>query len=153
MWGKKFIGLLLIFLITFLSFLFLIFNSSGLLLKFEILLFLIILFASFIVLLGVYVEERWSWTLSFFVFIIILIDTFLLRYFVGGHFYLYSITFIAGLIGFLFSLANMGRDKEPRIVPYEAEKPALETYGENKTEAMKEKLKVPKRKQSRKRKK
>ena len=131
MWGKKFIKVLLALLITFLGWIYLAFNTHGLLLKLELALLVVFLFASFIILLGIFVEEQWSWTLSFIFFAIAALNMLFMRYFIAGNSWLFAISLLAALAGFMISIANMGRDKEvieePMLKP---EVPKVEMYGE-----------------------
>lgn len=137
MWGKKFIALLIILLIDFLGLIFLTFETHGLLFRLEILLLLIFLFVSFIIMLGLFVEESWAWALAFIFFAVYLFNLIFLKYFIPGHNILFGGSFVVGIIGFLMSIANLGKKEEE--LPYEdhekdrklseyTEVPEVETY-------------------------
>ena len=137
MWGKRLIALLLILLVCFLGLIFLIFKSRGLLFRLELLLVVVLLFISFITILGVFIEERWSWTLAFILFTIFIANLLIFRYFVRGHILVFAVTLATALIGFAASIINLGSKKEPKLMPHiegieekTTEVPKIETYGE-----------------------
>jgi len=131
MWGKKFIKLLLVFLVFFIGWIFFSFKTHGLLLKLQLLLLIVFMLASFIILLGIFVEERWSWSLSFILFALAILNVLFIKYYVAGNNWLFGITLLAALAGFMISISNMGKDREVIEEPIE-EMPKVETYNTSK---------------------
>jgi len=117
MWGKKFVKLVLLFLVLFLGLISYVFESHGLLFRLELLLLFILLFVAFIIMLGVFVEEKWAWTMGFIFFAVVLINLLILKYFIPGNTVLFAVMVLFALIGFIKSISNMGSEPEQEIIP------------------------------------
>ena len=131
MWGEKYVQHLLVFLVAFLSLIFLIFKSHGLLFKLEFVALLVLFLIAAIILLSLFVEERFGFTAAFFFYAVFIINLLFLKYHLSGQWLLFGVSLLAALIGFLLSVMSLGK----KVVPLETyhEEVKIEPYGGKKT--------------------
>ncbi|MFH1316453.1 MAG: hypothetical protein ABII01_02975 [Candidatus Woesearchaeota archaeon] len=144
MLGEKYIQVLLILLIHLVALILIMFKTTGLLFRLEILLFLFLLFISLIFLFGLFFEEGWAWVLVMLFFAVNLVNIIFLKSVISDNLILFGILVIVDFIGFFKAIANIGEeDEDMEIEPYESEEkkvkkeaPKVEVY-DNKSKSKK----------------
>ncbi|MFH1053520.1 MAG: hypothetical protein V1740_03840 [Candidatus Woesearchaeota archaeon] len=139
MLGEKYIQVLLILLIHLVALILIMFKTTGLLFRLELLLFLFLLFISLIFLFGLFFEEGWAWVLVMLFFAVNLVNIIFLKTIISDNLILFGILIVVDFIGFFKAIANIGEEEEDmEIEPYESEEkkvekeaPKVEIYNNN----------------------
>src|SRR3989344_556885 len=117
-------------LISFLGMLNLIFQTHSVVLRVELVIFAVLLVCSLVMMLGLFVEERWAFNVGMIIFAVVLLNTLYLRYQVSGHPLTFGGVTVFALLGFIIALSSSGTEKMP-IIPKAGLKP--EVYNINET--------------------
>jgi len=113
---------LLLLLIHCITLILIFFQTSGMLFRIELGLFLFMLLVSFIYLFGLFFEEGWAWVLIMVFFGINILNLIFLKTKIPANWILFGILLVVDLIGFFKAISNIGEEEEDlEIEPYESE--------------------------------
>jgi len=136
MGGDKYIQILLLLLIHSVVLILLLFRTTGIVFRLELLLFLFLLFISLIFMFGLFFEEGWAWILIMLFFAVNLINLVFLKTIIADNLVFFGIVLIIDIIGFFKAIGSIGDEEDYDIEPHdESKKKApskLEVYGKEK---------------------
>jgi len=103
--SRNFILMILIYFLVYLGTIFMTFDSARHL-KLQVLVFLILIVAGFMVLYGINNDEMWTWQLSTLMFVVVMFNLINLEY-SARNIPVFTISIIAAIIGFIISISNL----------------------------------------------